>query len=697
MSKKEEKEIISEEITTEEEVKPKKSKKTKKIEEPKVEVEIEETKEEEPVLVKDEIAKIDEAINDLKKKKSSNTKNLIIKIVAVAVVVLVLILGGKCLFNKLNQNDEISGVKKVLNVKYTDVSCLDTSCKGIMAIDGDKLKEYNVFLFDAQGKKVAAYKDKINATEGTKNKPLEVTRKYFISSVVKTDINKIQKYEIRNPKGKQLFSTDSKLSVINENFVLLKKDSKYTVLSNEGKKVYSDLKNESTYLDGEYFVIETEDTSNILNKKGEKVLDGYKIVRVLTDIETEEPYGFIVNNKKENNYSFYSLSKKQIEGDSFVSYSSVKNSQDYKITKKENNETLTYLLHKNGKQEQIEDVTKYVSTLKEKLNKDKYNIYEGSIAKANQKDIIVDNKEAKSLGVLNVDSNKYTELVKYNKDKKYFYSSVYKASQEDQEKVYVKISCSKYYCDKQQTIIYNITDQKVSYTVDDLTIGSYKEYENGYKVVYFYSLNGNKYSNKYVAFDINNKELEISDDPILIIDKKLVVGYESTYYIRLYSTKSKKILNKNRATLVDAEGTVVYRENDKNDNITLYNSKGEKVFKIMGNSYIGFSNYNYVYTEDNFVKIYNIKKDKIYKYKLKDNEKLNSISGEIIKPYNGAIFINNTNSKYAKVINFKGHNMKKIGKAEISSVGYNTTKKMAYIIVKRSTNKGDKYGLFIAK
>ena len=235
------------------------------------------------------------------------------------------------------------------------------------------------------------------------------------------------------------------------------------------------------------------------------------------------------------------------------------------------------------------------------------------------------------------------------------------------------------------------------YSVDDLTIGSYKEYKDGYKVVRFYSLSGNKYSNKYVAFDKDNKELVISDNNIVIIDKPLLVGYESTYSLSLYSVKSKKIINKEKASTIDADGVIAYRESDRNENITIYNSKGQKVIKILGTNYIGFSNNNYVYTEDKYLKIFNIKKGKVYKYKLKDNEKLNNIAGEIIKPYNGAIFINNTDSKYTKVLNYKGHTMKKINKAEISSVGYNAKEGNAYIIVRRSTGKGNRYGLYIAK
>ena len=643
------------------------------------------------------VEEIDAAITKLEKEKNNNIKNLVIKIVIAAVVIFLIIIGGKFLFNKLNKNDEISGVKRVLNAKFTDVKCLDSSCDGIMAIDGDKLKEYKVLLFNSKGQKVATY----NASYDSKNKivenPKEVTNKYFISTSSLEGSLKVNKYIIKDSKGNKVYSTPNRLEAINENFISMKTDKTYTLLDNKGKEVYKNLKEIYSYLDGEYIRIETNDNTTILNKKGDVILEGYKISKVLYEEDLKTAYGFIVRNEKENVYNYYSFSKKEIVGDSFASYSQIKNTQDFKITKKENNKTVTYILHKNGKQVETESVSEYIEKIKEKIDTKKYTIYENSIYDANQKEILVDDKNSKEFGVLDVDSNKFTKIYKYSNDKKYFYSNVSKVSDEGQKYSYLKISCSKYYCDKSTTIIYNLNDKKTMYSVDDLTVGSYKEYKDGYKVVRFYSLSGNKYSNKYVAFDKDNKELVISDNNIVIIDKPLLVGYESTYSLSLYSVKSKKIINKEKASTIDADGVIAYRESDRNENITIYNSKGQKVIKILGTNYIGFSNNNYVYTEDKYLKIFNIKKGKVYKYKLKDNEKLNNIAGEIIKPYNGAIFINNTDSKYTKVLNYKGHTMKKINKAEISSVGYNAKEGNAYIIVRRTTGKGNRYGLYIAK
>ena len=94
---------------------------------------------------------------------------------------------------------------------------------------------------------------------------------------------------------------------------------------------------------------------------------------------------------------------------------------------------------------------------------------------------------------------------------------------------------------------------------------------------------------------------------------------------------------------------------------------------------------------------YNITKEKTYKYKLKDNEKLNAASGSVISPYRNAIFINNSSDKYIKVINFKGNQIKKIKNLEISSVELNKDNDKAFIIVKKNTNEGSLYGLYVAE
>ena len=113
--------------------------------------------------------------------------------------------------------------------------------------------------------------------------------------------------------------------------------------------------------------------------------------------------------------------------------------------------------------------------------------------------------------------------------------------------------------------------------------------------------------------------------------------------------------------------------------------------------YITLNKDHYVYVKDNVLYTYNIIKEKTYKYKLKDNEKLNDASGSVISPYRNAIFVNNSSDKYIKIINFKGNQIKKIKNLEISSVELNKDNDKAFIIVKKNTNEGRLYGLYVAE
>ena len=148
---------------------------------------------------------------------------------------------------------------------------------------------------------------------------------------------------------------------------------------------------------------------------------------------------------------------------------------------------------------------------------------------------------------------------------------------------------------------------------------------------------------------------------------------------------------------VEINDKVVYKYTDSNNNTIILNSNGEEVIKVSDSDYIKLSKDSYVYVKDNVLYTYNISKSKTYKYKLKNNEKLNDASGSVISPYKNAIFINNSSDKYIKVINFKGSQIKKMKNIEISSVEFNEDNDKAFIIVKKNTKEGALYGLYVAE
>ena len=646
----------------------------------------------------EEAIKVEETISSTTIETKEN--GILRKIIIIAITILILIICGKSIYNAINKDDSISGVKKLLNAKYTSVNCIDSSCNGFIVVDGDKLSKYKIMLYNVNGKKVANYKVNYNSSDKTTEMPKEIGDNYYISATMDIKKLKISKYSIKNKRGKSIYETENKLSVLNDNYVLMEdtkaKTGEYTILTKKGKTKYSNISDVDTYLNGKYIVTKIDDTYSILNEKGEKILTNYEIRKVVTDEKDNELY-MIVKNTVDNIYNYYSISKEKIIGDSFTSYTSSDETGELVITKKENDNNIKYTLSKDGKQIKLEDSKEAIQKIKEKIDSDKYKLYEDSVYSSDQNNVLVDNKSEKLFGVLNLKNNKFKSLYNYKSDKKYFYSTVSKLNSINKEDNILKISCSDYSCDKKESIIYDVKNNKELYKVDNINVSDYKEYEDGYKVVSFSSDRTNNYGSKNVVFDKSNKEIEVSNNNITIVDKKLVYGEEDNYSITLYSIKKGKTLNTQKATKEEVSGNVVYKYTDKNDNIIIINSKGNEVIKVSDNDYFKSSDGNYIYIKENVLYVYNIKKNKTYKYKMRDNEKLNDASGDIISPYRNTIFVNNSSDKYVKVLNFKGNQIKKIKNVEISEVEFNKDEKKAFIIVKKNTKEGSLYGLYVAE
>ena len=324
-------------------------------------------------------------------------------------------------------------------------------------------------------------------------------------------------------------------------------------------------------------------------------------------------------------------------------------------------------------------------------------LYSDSVYDENQKNVLVTNTEEKSVGVLNIKSKEYKELYAYKQKKSYYYSTISGLESTDKDNAILKVSCSSSYCDTSKTIIYDMKNNKTLYKSEGINVSDYKEYDGGYKVIDFSSDKSNKYGSKNVVFDKNDKELEVTENDITIVDKKLIVGKESSYSMSLYSVKNNKMISDKKVKRVEINDKVVYKYTDSNNNTIILNSNGEEVIKVSDSDYIKLSKDSYVYVKDNVLYTYNISKSKTYKYKLKNNEKLNDASGSVISPYKNAIFINNSSDKYIKVINFKGSQIKKMKNIEISSVEFNEDNDKAFIIVKKNTKEGALYGLYVAE
>ena len=649
-----------------------------------------EVKEKNEEVVTEEKTKISEKFSFITKNSSLK------KILIIVLAVIVLLIGVRAVFNKFAKNDNISGVKKVLSAKYTSVSCINSSCDGFIVIDGDKLSKYKVYLYNSDGKKIANYKVNYNKDDKTTEVPVSIGSDYYISTTVNATNLKVSKYSIKNKRGKAVFETSNQLSIINDNLIAMKEKNSYSILNKKGKTIYNNISDIDEYLDGKYIAVKINDTYSILDSKGEKVLTNYSISKVVTDEDDKELYA-IVKNTVDDVYNYYSFAKGEIIGDSFISYRTGESDYEFIITKKENDNNVKYTLTKDGKQTKAKDTNQIAKKIKEQIDTNKYTLYSDSVYDENQKNVLVTNTEEKSVGVLNIKSKEYKAIYAYKQNKSYNDSTVSDIDSNDKDNAILKISCSESYCDTKQTVIYDMKNNKSLYKSEGINVSDYKEYDGGYKVIDFSSDKSNKYGSKNVVFDKNNKELEVSENDITIIDKKLIVGKESSYSMSLYSVKNNKMISDKKVKRVEINDKVVYKYTDSSDNTIILDSNGKEVIKVSDSDYITLNKDHYVYVKDNVLYTYNITKEKTYKYKLKDNEKLNDASGSVISPYRNAIFVNNSSDKYIKIINFKGNQIKKIKNLEISSVELNKDNDKAFIIVKKNTNEGSLYGLYVAE
>lgn len=650
---------------------------------------------------KDEVIKNDNITKDKDNKKINKSISFII----IGIIFLILIIFGITKFvSGLSNNQNIKSVKKVLNTKYFDVDCIDSSCNGFVAMKGDKLKKATIDLINVEGKKVASYTEKYNSSDKNIRTPYQLTDEYFIMKTINSETSKTEKYSIMSKKGKELYTTNSELNVLTEKFVLMEdeKTGKYSILDTKGKELYNNISDIDTYVDGKYISFKIEDDYTILDENGDKILDNYKIAKVVkSDSDENEVLYFVVKDIKSGTYYYYDIDKSEIVGDGFVNYTNGEKNGELIITKKVNDKNEKYTLNKNGKQTKIDnDNSEIVEEIKEKIDTNQYYLYSVSATKKGQKNILVDNKSDKSFGILNLDTNKYTEIYKYNSEKSSFYSTVDKLNENDSD-LYLKISCSKNNCDSPKTIIYDFEHMSEIYKIDDdsLTVSDYVQYEDDYKVVKYSSTsNSADYKGKYVLYDKNNKELLKSSNRIVLIDKKISFGNEYTYSLTLYSVKQKKALNTDSegASIIVISDEKLYKYTDKDGNTIIYNMDGKKVISAKSD-YLKYSNTSIVYLEDEKVVMYDVKKSKTKTYKLKENEKLNDASGDIIPPYRGTIFINNSTDKYIKVIDSKGKVLKKIKNVEISTVETNSKNNNVFIIVKENGKTGNLYGLYVAK
>lgn len=624
-------------------------------------------------------------------------KTKLIKILCAIAVVLLIALIIKIFVFKPGTSK--NGVSKLLDTKYDSISCIDYDCNGFMAIEGDKLTKYKVVLFNVDGEKVADYKEVYNANLKETEVPYAIGKDFYLTSITSLSKLSASGYNMKNKKGKVIYSSEKSIELLNNYLVITtdKETSKKIIVDKKGKVLYSNISDYDSYFNGKIIEIEIDNTYALLNELGEKFLSDYSISKIVKDEDEKYLYA-VVKNEKDKVYNYFDLLKAKIVGDSFSSYSAGDEVGTLVITKKENEKSVKYLLTKDGKQTKVEEEETNTNTGSSNLFDvfknyidSTYAIYTRSLYSKDQENILVENKTEKSAGIYNIKTKEYKELFKFNPERLYYSLNNYYVAQKDpKDESILRIVCTSS-CVQNTSVVYDFKNNKELYRYEgEDYLTSYTEYENGFKVIGLSTSSRN-----YAVLDKdNNKVYSTENGNIYIIDSEIVYGSYPNYSAIIYSSKDKKAITENKVNLVDDYKNKIYTYSDDNYNYVL-NASGKEIIKVGKKDYFkNIKNY-YVYLVDNKLNIYNIDKDKTNTYTLKDNEKMNDASGSMISPYNQTLVINNSTEKYVKVINFNGKVLKKINNVELSKFKTNDEAEKAFLIVKKTKNNKDLYGLYV--
>lgn len=639
-----------------------------------------------------------EKVKKTKEKKKLNINKKLCAIIAAGVIVVIAVL----LFLFRTKVDTITKVKKVAGTKYYSVECLDNSCDYILAAKGNKLGKSKISIYNAEGSLVASFKDKYYSTKTYGLSAYQVSKNYIIFKKIDKLKNEVEGYIIATTKGKNKYATANTLKKINDNLISEydNKDNKYLVLNKKGKIIYDGVTTINSYASGKIIALSVKGNDILVNESGENILLGYVVAKEVTNTEGDTLY-LILADSKANAYYYYNVESNKIIGDGFNGYVASENEGELLITKRINNSNVKYSLSPSGKQTKVSDetVSERVDFIKEKLGSD-YALYVSSVIKSEQRYVFVNKIADSSFGIYDVDSGKYTKLYNYSSDEKS--TTIYNLDSNDKG-IYMQTTCTKGYCDKTILYVYDLASNKALYSSDDETKipQKYSQYTNGYKVIkYSTSSTDEKYQGKYVLYNEKGKELVISSNIVIPVGEENLFGeISSSRALILYSTKEKKILNSDDylGSKINVSGTYVYKFSD-NENTYLYSDKGKKITSIkISDAKLIYSDETIVYILNNKVNIIDPTTGRVRKYRLKSDERINDISGEIIAPYRNSLYLNNPSKSYVKVVNVKGRTVKKIKKAEIKSVTENEKTKNVIIIVRKIKDNNNYYGLYIAK
>lgn len=616
---------------------------------------------------------------------SMTKKQKILFIVALIIIVLMVYL---ILTNK--KIDGITKVNKIFDEKYYDVKCISEKCDYIIVSSGDESKTSKKYIYNYNGKKISSYKETFNSNSKTSNEINEVSENYLIFKKVNRSNNDITGYYLTDLKDNKKYSTSNELKYLTDNLLLMKKQGGYEIITKDGKEKYSNIDSAKTFNNDKIVLINVNNTSVILDNKGEKILEDYTVSKEVKNNDGDTLY-LVIKDVKNNLFYYFDVDKKEIIGDNFQNFSEKDNKGNLIITKVKNNVLSKYILDKNGNQKKYteKNTQKYVNDIKMLIDSSKYYVYDNSVYKENQNNVFVNKKDDNTFGIYNVKDNKYKKLYDYSKE-----NSKSNITEVNKNGIY-QISCKKDNCKTNENLVYDLNNMKKVFDIKDnnLSILNYTSYENGYKSVK-YNDNNNL---KYILYDNNNKKVIDSSKQIIVVDDEISYTNDKTEDdVLLYSFKKNKTYNKENeeAKIVSISNYTLYKYKT-DDKTCILNSKGKKIECTKDDIKLSYSDDLVYYLSNNKVVMINAQNSKKNKYNLENNEKINDIKGDLIPLYRNTLFVNNSANDYIKIVSNTGRVIKKINNTEIVSVKQ-IDKTNVLIFTKNTIDNKDYFGLYLA-
>lgn len=616
---------------------------------------------------------------------SMTKKQKILFVIALIVIVLMVYL---ILTNK--KIDGITKVNKIFDEKYYDVKCISEKCDSIIASSGDESKTSKKYIYNYNGKKISSYKENFNSNSKTSNVISEVSENYLIFKKVNRSNNDITGYYLTDLKNNKKYSTSNELKYLTDNLLLMKKQEGYEIITKDGKEKYSNIDSAKTFNNDKIVLINVNNTSVILDNKGEKILEDYTVSKEVKNNEGNTLY-LVIKDVKNNLFYYFDIDKKEIIGDNFQNFSEKDDKGNLIITKVKNNVLSKFILDKNGNQKKYteKNTQKYANDIKMLIDSSKYYVYDNSVYKENQNNVFVNKKDDNTFGIYNIKDNKYKKLYDYSKE-----NPKSNITEVNKNGIY-QISCKKDNCKTNENLVYDLNNMKKVFDIKDnnLSILNYTSYENGYKNVKYNDNN----NSKYILYNNDNKKVIDSSKQIIVIDDEISYTNDKIEDdVLLYLFKKNKTYNKENeeAKRINISEYTLYKY--KTDNKTcIINNKGKKIECTKDDIKLSYSDDLVYYLNNDKIVMINAQNSKKNKYNLGKNEKINDIKGDLIPLYRNTLFVNNSANDYIKVVSNTGRVIKKINNAEVVSVKQ-IDKTNVLIFTKNTIDNKDYFGLYLA-